>query len=125
MQTPQWEGKYLFRTINSTKKQVSQGQYDGDMTLPSMQEFFILFDRFAQGGDLANQIGASYPKCRGAFENAFLGTYYSLRWYQDQIDIGFDPSIMSQVQTITAMVSYASDFIVQCSTSIEAGQTTL
>jgi hypothetical protein len=47
MQTPQWEGKYLFRTINSTKKQVSQGQYDGDMTLPSMQEFFILFDRFA------------------------------------------------------------------------------
>ena len=54
------------------------------MFLPSMQEYLVLFDRFALGGDLANQIGASYPKCRGAFENSFLGLYYTLRWYSAQ-----------------------------------------
>ena len=94
---PEWEGKYLFRTVGSSNQQVSQGEYEGDMTLPSMQEFFILFDRFAQGGDLANQIGPSYPLCRSAFENAFLGTYYSLKWYEDQQKNGFDPNILTQV----------------------------
>ena len=49
-----------------------------------MQEYLTLFDRFALGSDLANQVGSSYPLCRGAFENAFLGIYYSLRWYSAQ-----------------------------------------
>jgi hypothetical protein len=73
----------LFRTKND--KDVKQTDaWEGEMFLPSMQEYLVLFDRFALGGDLANQIGASYPLCRGAFENSFLGLYYTLRWYSAQ-----------------------------------------
>ncbi len=38
------------------------------MSLPAVQEYLVLFDRFALGADLVTQVGVSYTPCRQAFE---------------------------------------------------------
>lgn len=50
------------------------------MSLPSIQEMLIVYDRFAFGADFTTVVGASYPACRTALENAFLGVYYTKEW---------------------------------------------
>ncbi len=75
--------------------------FDGSMLLPAVEEYIILFDRFATGADMSNQIGASYPRCRAAFENAFKGTFYSLRWYNQQSQGKATADFMTQIGNMT------------------------
>lgn len=87
------------------------------MSLPDITEYFDLFDNFASGADLTSQIGPSYTPCRAAFSSAFLGVFYTMKWAQTPAFAATPITI--QMQNITSALSFSSDFVLKCTTSVE------
>ena len=98
-----------------------------DMFLPSIQEYYTLFDAFATGASLSTTITSYQPCHDGAFV-AYKNLYYTLRWYSNIANTGVDNSgqnILQDFFNFTTAMSSATSAISLCTTSAEQTQLSL